>query len=109
MTKIVEIIKIDAQRNGSGGTPFITALVDLDMDGDVRRLSISFAYTLNSNGMADGYAKDDDGCIICFVLDVEGMFDEDLSRHYRGDSIIHAHAMELINEYHDRMRTKYNY
>jgi hypothetical protein len=107
MTEIIEIIAIDSQRNGSGGAPFITAIVDMKLDNHVRRLSISFAYTVSDQGYIDGVAKDEDGCTICFVLDLEGLFEDELNRHYRGDRIAWDHGQELIAEYQKRFDAKY--
>lgn len=108
-TSEIDIINVDSHRNGSGGTPFITALVDYKDGSEVRRLSITFAYKTNDQGIIDNYATDEDGCVMCFVLDVEGMFNDELNRAYRGDRIAFDHAKEIIAEHEKRMKAKYGY
>lgn len=110
MSEIKEIIAIDTQRNGSGGTPFLTAIVDYQDGNSIERLSISFAYSLDEvTGEMNGYAKDDDGLAICFVLNLEGMFEETLKHHYRGDYFAHKYAAELIAAYQKHAAIKYGW
>lgn len=102
MSTINEIIDVTTHRNGVSGLPFMTALVDMDLDGRNENLSISFAYRTNGSGEINGYAKDEEGLAICFVLNLEGMFEGTLKHAYRGDSIIHDHGKEIIAEYKRR-------
>lgn len=102
MSTINEILDVTVQRNGVSGAPFMTALVDFDMDGSNVILSVSFEYVVNGAGEISNYAKNEDGEAVCFVLNVEGMLDGTLKHHYRGDSIAFDHAQEIIAEYKRR-------
>lgn len=99
MSTITEIIAVNTHRNGVSGLPFLTAIVDMDLGNHVRRLSISFAYKTNDQGEMSGHEVDEQGQAICFVLDLEGMFEGDLNQQYRGGNMAHRHAEELIAEY----------
>jgi hypothetical protein len=102
MSTINEILDVKLQRNGATGAPFMTALVDFDMDGANSILSVSFEYDTFLGSSITSYAKNEDGEAMCFVLNVEGMLDGTLKHHYRGDSIAFDHASEIIAEYYRR-------
>lgn len=102
MSTINKILDVKIQRNGVTGAPFMTALVDFDMDGSNDILSVSFEYVVNAVGEITRYATDEDGQIVCFVLNVEGILDGTLKHHYRGDTIAFDHAQAIIDEYRQR-------
>lgn len=109
MSTITEIIAVDTQRNGVSGVPFLTAIVDMELDNYVRRLSVSFAYRTDDQGEMCGYEVDEHSQAICFVLDLEAMFEGELNRHYRGDKIAHDHSAELIAEYQRLAAIRYGW
>lgn len=105
MSAINKILDVKLQRNGITGAPFMTALVDFDLDGSNVILSVSFEYCVNAMSEITTYGKNEDGETVCFVLNVEGMVDGTLKHHYRGDSLAFDHAQEIIDEYQKRSVT----